>query len=110
MSMNRNQLESEFVSRAVPHSGGLLLLTPDDALALVRRASEERLPILGIDGMFVSEGETLSPLEYIADFSVAVAQGDGSWSAAKAFVLAHQMLGLVFEVVLGERVAMTNAR
>jgi len=35
--VNATDLEREFAVRAVPYSGGLLLLRPDDALALVRR-------------------------------------------------------------------------
>jgi len=43
--VNATDLEREFAVRAVPYSGGLLLLRPDDALALVRRSAQVGVPI-----------------------------------------------------------------
>ena len=100
--MNATQLEREFAGRGVLHAGGLLLLGSDDALALVARAAEERVPVLGIDGMFVAPTGTESPVEHIADYSAAVAAGDGCWQQAAAFIRARASLGLIFEVTLGD--------
>ena len=100
--MNATELEHEFAPRAVPYSGGLQLLGPDDALALVRRAAEEGVPVLGVDGMLLSERSTESPIEHIADFSAAVARGDGCWGPAASFIAERRGLGLGFEVVLRE--------
>jgi hypothetical protein len=101
--MNVSTLALEFASRAVPYSGGLQLLATDDAVAFVWRAREERLPVLGIDGIFVSARETVSPLEHIADYSHAVGLGEGNWAIAESFISDRRNLGMVFEVVLGEQ-------
>ena len=103
--MNAAALEAEFASRAIPCDSGLLLLTPDDAIAFVRRARDERIAILGVDGMFATATETVSPLEHIADYTAAVGRGDGCWRIAERFIVDRRELGLVFEVVLGENVS-----
>ena len=100
--MKAERLQSEFAPRGVPYVGGLLLLQPADAVALVNRAAEEGVPVLGVDGLQVTEGSTVSPLEHVADFSKAVAQGHGCWEEAESFIRARANLGLVFEVALGD--------
>jgi hypothetical protein len=100
--MKAEHLETEFASRGVPHPGGLLLLAPADALALVDRAAEEGVPILRIDGFRVTDGSTASPSEHLADFSDAVARGHGCWEDAESFIRERDGLGLVFELSLGD--------
>ena len=100
--MKADRLRSEFSPRGVPYAGGLLLLRPDDAIALVNRAADEGVPVLGIDGLHVTEGSTVSPVEHVADFSKAVAQGHGCWEDAESFIRARAALGLVFEIALGD--------
>ena len=102
--MNAEKLEQEFAARKVPYGGSLLLLGPNDARELIERAREERIAILGIDGMFVTASATMSPLEHIANYS-SVARGKGCWDDAQAFIAARNGTGMVFEVVLGQRVA-----
>src|SRR6185437_16629409 len=75
--MTRDELEARFAGRALPHGGGLLLLRPDDAKALVREAAAARIAILGVDGIFVSTTKTVSPLEHVADFSTPHRREDG---------------------------------
>jgi len=99
--VNATDLEREFAVRAVPYSGGLLLLRPDDALALVRRSAQVGVPILGVDGMFLRGLGVELPINHIADFSAAVERGDGCWGPAVAFIEERRKLGMVFEVVLG---------
>jgi hypothetical protein len=96
------RLEREFASRRVPANGGLMLFEPAVALALIDRAAEEGVPILGVDGCFVTDGRVESPLSHTADFSAAVAQGHGCWADAEAFIRERGDLGLVFEVGLGD--------
>lgn len=103
--MTADDLEAEFRSRAASDAGGLLLLTADDAVAMVRRAKEESLRILGIDGIFVRPHETVSPIEHIADFSAATRRGDGCWAQAEGFIRGRDSLGLVFEVTVGKHLA-----
>ena len=99
--MKAERLEREFAGRAVPHRGGLLLLRPADALALVSRAAEEGVPVLGVDALSVSDESTASPLDHTADFAAGVADGHGCWEPAEAFIRARSDLGLLFEVTLG---------
>jgi hypothetical protein len=99
--MTSADLEHAFAARAVTYAGGLLLLTPEDALELVRRAEAERIPVLGIDGFFVSPTETRSPIEHIADFSRGAPSGHSHWRDAASFIWERQSLGMYFEVTLG---------
>jgi len=100
--MTSEQLEAQFAERGMPHSGGLLVLAPDDAIELVRAAERERIPILGVDGFFISPTEAVSPLVHLADFSAAAATGRGNWRDAEGFITSRRSLGLTFEVTLGE--------
>lgn len=95
-------LQREFISRAVLYTGELMLLAANDALALVGRAAQLGVPILGVDALFLSRRGTESPIEHTADFSVAVSAGDGCWEQADAFIEERRSLGMVFEVVLDE--------
>ena len=100
--MTREDLNREFDNRKVLYyDGGLCLFQADDAIALVQRAAEATIPILGIDALDLRPGRTTSSIENIADFSDAVAAGDGCWLEAEAFIRARRDLGLVFEVILG---------
>jgi hypothetical protein len=98
--MNAEELEREFRPRGVPYGDGLLLLAADDALEFVRRAEAAGVAILGVDGMFVSPTATVSPIEHIADFSAAVARGEGCWAYGREFIEDRRLLGMVFEVTL----------
>jgi len=100
--MKAERLQKEFAPRRVPHSGGLLLLRALDAIALVNRAAEEGVPILGVDGFVVTPASTESPIEHIADYSSAVAQGHGCWQDAESFIRDRAAAGLVFELTLGD--------
>src|SRR5829696_6900451 len=100
--MKAERLEGEFAPRAVPRSGGLLLLGPQDALALVSRAAEGGVPILAVDGLRVHDAGPESPLEHLADYSSRVAEGHGCWEEAEAFIRARSDLALVFELTLGD--------
>ena len=96
------RLRGEFAPRGVLHSRGLLLLRVPDAIDLVNRAAEEGVPIIGVDGFVVTPASTQSPIEHIADYSDAVAQGHGCWQDAESFIQARADTGLVFELTLGD--------
>jgi hypothetical protein len=102
--MTKEQLEARFADRGVPYAGGLLILRPDDALALVHSAEEARIPILGVDGFRISATETVGPLEHLADFSKSVDATHGCWREAEAFIVSRRTLSLDFEVTLGQSV------
>ena len=99
--MKAERLERAFASRNVSSGGGLLLLRPEDAIELVRCAADEGVPILGVDGMHVTETRTDSPIEHLADFSRRVAEGHGCWQEAEEFIRERGQSGLVFELTLG---------
>jgi hypothetical protein len=96
------RLEREFAPRGVANRGGLLLFHLADAVALVQRAADEGVPILGVRGFLSSEDATVSPPEQVADFSQAVAEGHGCWQAAEAFIRARDERGRVFSLTLGD--------
>ena len=100
--LKAERLHGEFAPRGVAHSGGLLLLRAADAIALVNRAAEEGVPILGVDGFVVAPTSTQSPIEHVADFSNAVALGHGCWQDAESFIQARAATGLLFELALGD--------
>lgn len=100
--MKADLLYEQFAPAGVRAARGLLLLELEDALALISRAAEEGVPILGVDGVRVAAGGSESPPEYAADFSAAVAEGHGCWADAEAFVGARRGRGLVFAVALGD--------
>ena len=100
--MNADDLEREFEARAVPYSGGLLLLNAADAILLVQHAEAARIPILGVDCFLISPGATESPIEHILNCSAAVSRGHGCWRAATGHIEERRHLGMVFEVVLGD--------
>jgi hypothetical protein len=98
--MKADLLEAEFASRGVPDSGGPLLLRATEALAFVSRASDEGVPVLGVDG-FTARGTEALPGD-IADYSDDVAQGHGCWQAADLFIRERSRRDLLFEVTLGD--------
>jgi hypothetical protein len=95
-------LEAEFDGRRVRYQGSLLLLEGSDAIALIRRAAEEGVPILGVNCLILSDDGTREPIDQIADYSAAVGQGHGCWEAAEAHVAARLSGVYVFEIVLGD--------
>ena len=99
--MKAEMLEREFRPRSVAPSQPLLLLAEGDALALIDRAAEEGVPILGLDGFRVTDQRAEADLDHVADYSTAVAAGHGCWEEAEAFVRERSDQALVFEVTLG---------
>jgi len=100
--MKAVRLQQEFASRGVDHAGGPLLLRAPDAVALVNRAAEEGVPIVGVDGLLVTPTSTQSPIEQVIDFSARVAEGHGCWQEAESFIRERASTGLVFELTLGD--------
>jgi hypothetical protein len=99
--MKADRLEKQFAARSLPYRSGLLLFRAADAIDLVRSAADEGVPILGLDGLRVTESTAESPLEHLADYSRRVADGHGCWQEAEAFIRERQQADLLFEVTLG---------
>lgn len=98
--MTGAELESGFASRGV-RRGGLLMLPPADALALVRRARAEGIAVLGVDGFLLGPDSTRPVPGDTLDLSGASIPAD-PWSDAEAFLERRLDSGLHFEVVLGQ--------
>lgn len=100
--MTSDEIEAEFRDRAVAHGGNLILLIPEDAIALVKRCHREGVKILGIDAFRVAKGTTQPLMEYSIDFSLneKTLPGRGYWQEAEALLRKNASLGLVFEVTL----------
>lgn len=100
--MKAERLQGEFTPERVPCSEHVLLLRATDAVALVADAAEEGVPIVAVEGVRVSDRGIESPVEHLADFSKAVAEGHGCWADAESFIRARAGSGLVFAVRLGD--------
>ena len=95
-----NVVLEKFAKRAV-NRGGLLLFRGDIAIEVVEEARRTRLPVLGIDGIFVDEGRTRPSLDDSIDFSIGCCLGDVYGEAIK-FLRRHANADLYFEIVLGD--------
>jgi hypothetical protein len=103
MSKARN-ITAEFRQRSLRDYGVLMLSAPD-ACAMIRRAEREGVKILGIDS-FTLPGDSIQPsAEHGVDFSSRGYYSDEDWSIAVRFIETRASLGLVFEVVLGDPIA-----
>ncbi|MGH7649698.1 MAG: hypothetical protein ACREND_16405 [Gemmatimonadaceae bacterium] len=100
--MRADQIEAEFAALRVAYAGGLLLLEAPNAVALIRRAAEERVAVLGVNCLLLTEHETREPIDQIADYSSAVRNGHGCWEDAVRHVANRVAGGYVFEVVLDD--------
>ena len=100
--MKAERLKKQFAPRRVSSHGGIRLFPAADAIALVRAAAEEGVPILGLDGAPVTHRETEVPLEHLVDFTRHVADGHGCWQEAEAFIEERKGNDLLFDVALGD--------
>ena len=98
---NASEIEAEFRSKAIIR-GGLLLFRPADAVDLIRKCSEEKLGILGLDGFLITGNSTQPLMEHSVDFSSKsrTISSQGYWQAAEEFLCQKQSSGLLFEVVI----------
>lgn len=90
-------IAAEFASRGILR-GGILLLDADQALAMIGRARELAVPVLGIDGFWITEDATQPDIGH----SIDLGGGASSWAEAVAFVNERAETGLMFEVVADE--------
>lgn len=93
-------IAAEFKSRGIVR-GGILILGPHEALAMVARAHEQGVPILGVDGFWITEQTTQPDMEHILDLGHV----QSSWREAEEFIRSRADTGLMFEVVADEDTA-----
>ena len=92
-------IEQDFYTRSLIR-GGVLLLSPQDALNLVARARKERIRVLGIDGFFLRNEETEPSMEHSIDLTAGRDLAKDSWSSAERFLQQRVGSGMHFEIVL----------
>lgn len=97
MTRPSKSIAAEFKSRGVVR-GGTLILDPHEALALVARARELNVPVLGVDGFWITEQTTQPDMGH----SIDLGGGESSWTRAEAFLRQRAGSGLMFEVVVDE--------
>lgn len=98
------RVEQSFRRRGITR-GGTLFLEAEDALELVRLCRERGVPVLGVDGVRITEQSTQPDLRHSVDFSEEDDSGEpcrGSWAEAERFLRERIGSGLFFEVVLGD--------
>lgn len=77
-------------------------MRPSDAVALIERARQARIPVLGVDAFILSNEATQPMMEHSADFtSRRKDSAVDSWTAAAEFLRAYRSTDFYFEVVLG---------
>jgi hypothetical protein len=91
-------LREEFSHRGLLR-GGVLFLSAREALAMVKRAREKRVPVLGVDGFWITENTTEPDMEHMLDVSGDPHHG---WDEARKFIEDRAATGLMFEVVEDE--------
>jgi hypothetical protein len=80
----------------------IILFSNSDALLVINEARVKRVPILGIDGLFI-EGEKIRPsMDHSIDFTAKGADFPDRYSEAERFLIRHSNHDLYFEIVLDE--------
>jgi hypothetical protein len=98
--MTREQLKAEFGPHGV-RAGGILMLRPDEAIALVRRARETHVRVLGLDAFRIGKDFTQPYLEHSTDYSAPSSpHAVDPWTEAERFLAGFRGSPFVFEVVL----------
>lgn len=90
-------IEAEFRSQGMLR-GGILMLDASGAMAMVQRAHDLGVAVLGLDGFWITEDTTQPDIGHTIDLS----DRPEPWSDAIRFIEERMSSGLKFEVVLDE--------
>jgi hypothetical protein len=93
---NTNNIEM-FINEKGIRRDGIVLFRPEDAILLIDILFEASIPVLGIDGFYITDSTTQSPIEDIFDNSSGVVSLEIK-EELKSFVLARKEKGLYFEI------------
>jgi hypothetical protein len=74
-------------------------MSPAEAIAMVERARELDVRVLGVDGFWITDDTTQPDLEHMLDTGGNPA---GGWDEAARFIAERADLGIMFEVVEDE--------
>jgi hypothetical protein len=86
----------EFKDRGILR--GVLVLEPAAALEMVARAEERGVPLLGVDGFWITDSTTQPDMGH----SIDLAGRPSAWAGAAQFIRDRASLGLMFEIVADE--------
>jgi hypothetical protein len=95
-----NAVLRKFEQRAIKR-GGLCFFSQCDTLQVIEEARRARVPILGLDGVFLDGKKTRPSLDNSVDFTLGSGLQDDVYCTAIDFVKRHENLNLYFEVVFG---------
>ena len=98
--MTAEEIEEAFRPRGVSR-GGLLMLRPLDAVAMVRQAKEQGVRVLGAEAFCLFDHGTQPMLEHSVDFSSSsVPWSQDPWNRAVVHLERYLSCDCYFEVVL----------
>lgn len=98
-----DKIQNEFEPRGL-RRGGVLFLTPDVAIEMVRRCREKNIEILGTDTFHLLKDATHPLIGETVDYTSGPDSKDRTidrWSHAESFLRERLESGLQFEVVCG---------
>jgi hypothetical protein len=87
---------------------GVVVLSGIDACAMIRRAEQEGVRVLGIDSFLIRSGTIQPFMEHSVDYSSRGHYSESDWDAAVAFIESKIPLGFAFEVVLGDAITVDD--
>jgi hypothetical protein len=96
--MNGNPRELEKFKRYAFHRADAYYYCRRTALELIDECERIGMPILGIDGAFLTDTQTHQPIEWILDLPACPTDYD----AARRFIESGASLPLFYEIVLGD--------
>lgn len=98
---SRSSLHDRFSTRGILR-GGVLLLEPEEAKAMIREAKKRRVNVLGVDAFFVAEQSTTPSMEFSRSFATKGGVSPANYRLAEEHIARHLDKGLLFEVVIEE--------
>jgi hypothetical protein len=97
-----NAIEKEFRSRArMP--GSVLMLRPADAIEMVQKCRQSKVPVVGIDGFVLHQPQGTEPTIDTIDLSDASLDAESKnncWDLAESFLKNRLQKDLWFEVCM----------
>ncbi len=94
-------IEDEYRALSVV-PGRMIILSPEHAIALVRRCREKQVKVLGIDGFHITPDAIQPDMGENIDLSRQEYRKHDCWAFAESFLNARLDSGLFFEVVADE--------
>ena len=98
-----NRIEDEFRGRSLS-PGRMIVLTPSDAVEMIRRCRERGVPVHGLDAFIIYPNDGIQPSMNdsidLSDNAVSSNAPNNCWDVAEAFVEKYKGSKFSFEVVV----------